>query len=96
MLVREINGKIVPVSDSMAREATPEEIKQIEARKEIMTIEQEIIALKSKLRTSDYLCLKHADGALTDEEYAPHKAQRQSWRDEINSLQNRITELGRA
>lgn len=44
--------------------------------------------LKGLLAESDYLCLKHADGALSDEEYAETRAQRQAWRDEINSLEN--------
>jgi len=47
-----------------------------------------IAELKRLLADSDYLCLKHADGALSDEEYAETRAQRQAWRDEINSLEN--------
>ena len=43
--------------------------------------------LKKKLSDTDYMCLKHMDGALTDEEYAKTKAQRQAWRDEINQLE---------
>jgi len=46
-----------------------------------------IAELKQFLAASDYLCLKHADGALTDEEYAETKAQRQAWRQEINELE---------
>lgn len=44
--------------------------------------------LKGLLAESDYLCLKHADGELTDEEYAEIKAQRHAWRVEINELEN--------
>lgn len=46
-----------------------------------------IAELKSLLASTDYLCLKHADGALSDEEYASTRAQRQAWRDEINELE---------
>ena len=43
--------------------------------------------LKDLLAESDYLCLKHADGDLTDEEYETVKAQRHAWRAEINELE---------
>ena len=49
---------------------------------------ERILELRQLLADSDYYCLKHADGALTDEEYAPIKAQRQAWRDEINELED--------
>jgi hypothetical protein len=50
-------------------------------------IDSEICALEQLLAQSDYLALKHADGALTDEEYAGARAERQQWRDRINELQ---------
>ena len=50
-------------------------------------IDSEINALEQLLAQTDYLALKHVDGALTDEEYASAKADRQSWRDRINELQ---------
>jgi hypothetical protein len=46
-----------------------------------------IAELKRLLAESDYQCLKHADGELTDEEYASIKAQRHAWRAEINELE---------
>jgi hypothetical protein len=46
-----------------------------------------IMELKKLLSDTDYMCLKHMDGALTDAEYAKTKAQRQAWRDEINQLE---------
>ena len=46
-----------------------------------------IAELKKLLADSDYQCLKHADGELTDEEYAAIKAQRHAWRVEINELE---------
>ena len=50
-------------------------------------IDSEICALTQLLAQSDYLALKHADGALTDDEYATARAERQTWRDRINELQ---------
>lgn len=46
--------------------------------------------LKAKLKSSDYKALKHADGALSDEEYEEAKRERQDWRDQINALQELI------
>ncbi len=46
-----------------------------------------IAELKYKLSQTDYQALKYAEGQITEEEYAPIKAQRQEWRDEINLLE---------
>lgn len=55
-------------------------------------VNAEIVALKQLLANSDYKALKHADGEISDEEYAAIKAQRQSWRDKINELQAQLGE----
>ena len=56
-----------------------------------MTKEQiKIKVLKNKLSHTDYQAIKYAEGLISDEEYAPIKAQRQVWRDEINSLQEQL------
>jgi hypothetical protein len=46
--------------------------------------------LKQKLTETDYQAIKYAEGVLTEEEYAPIKAQRQEWRAEINKLEAEI------
>lgn len=43
--------------------------------------------LKNNLENTDYKAIKHADGALTDEEYEPIRLQREAWRTEINKLE---------
>ena len=43
--------------------------------------------LKLKLQESDYKAIKYAEGILSEEEYAPIKAERQAIRDEINKLE---------
>ena len=43
----------------------------------------EIWELKQLLLDTDYKALKFSDGVLSEEEYAPVRAQRQKWRDEI-------------
>lgn len=52
-----------------------------------------IAELKSYLSATDYQSHKHADGAMTEEEFAPIRAQRQAWRDEINALETEIQAL---
>lgn len=56
-------------------------------------LEGEITARKQLLTDSDYKCLKYAEGALTDAEYAPVKEQRQKWRNEIEAYQRELDEL---
>lgn len=48
--------------------------------------------LKGMLYQTDYKALKYADGALSEEEYAPVRAERQAWRDEINKIEETFTE----
>ena len=47
----------------------------------------EIERLKEQLAATDYKAIKHAEGWLTADEYAPIKAQRQQWRARINELE---------
>lgn len=47
----------------------------------------EIENLKSELAQTDYLALKYMEGWLSEEEYKPIKAYRQSLRDRINALE---------
>ena len=48
-------------------------------------MEAEIRGLQQLLAATDYKALKHADGALTDEEYEPTRAQRAEYRKQINA-----------
>jgi hypothetical protein len=47
----------------------------------------EIYALKSLLADTDYACLKYAEGALSEEDFADTKARRAEWRAKINALE---------
>lgn len=49
-----------------------------------------IAELKDLLASSDYKLFKYQDGDMTEEEYAPIKAQRHAWRVEINQLEAEI------
>lgn len=46
-----------------------------------------IAELKKLLMDSDYKAIKYAEGAISEAEYTITKAQRQAWRDEINTLE---------
>lgn len=43
--------------------------------------------LKQNLKKTDYQAIKFSEGAISEEDYAPLRAQRQAWRDEINRLE---------
>lgn len=54
--------------------------------------ELKILDLKAQLQKTDYKAIKYAEGWLTDEEYAEIRAARQRIRDEINRLEQEVTE----
>lgn len=47
--------------------------------------------LKALLKATDYQAIKYAEGFISEADYAPIKAQRQAWRDEINALETELT-----
>lgn len=67
----------------MAKTLTEQEIEDIRA---------EIRGYENSLTQTDYISHKHADGAMTDEEYEETKAKRAEWRAAINELQAKIGE----
>ena len=48
--------------------------------------------LKTQLQQTDYKAIKYAEGLISEEEYAPIKAERQSIRDQINELEASLAE----
>ena len=65
--------------------------KSFDLREIIIPQEQQrqnrIAELKSLLAATDYQAIKYAEGQLSASEYAEMKKQRQTWRDEINLLE---------
>ena len=49
-----------------------------------------IAELKQSLENTDHQAIKHSEGLISEEDYAPMKAQRQAWRDEINELEKQL------
>ena len=56
-------------------------------KQEIARINLQILELKKQLSDTDYQAIKFAEGELTEEEFAPIKAQRHFWRSEIKRLE---------
>jgi hypothetical protein len=65
-------------------------IEYTEAELHKMEAEARIAELEQMLKDTDYLAIKNSEGCFTEEEYAPIKAQRQAWRDEINALEAEV------
>lgn len=84
----EIDGKVYPHT----RDMTPEEEQEFNISK-VVTCEEKIINLKQDLCNSDYKAIKYAEGWLSEEEYAPLKAERQQKRAEINKLEAQMLEF---
>lgn len=55
-------------------------------------IGQEIVDALAQLAATDYQAIKHSEGLISEEDYAPIKAQRQALRDRINELEERLRE----
>lgn len=51
---------------------------------------ERISELKKLLAESDYKAIKYAEGLISESEYTITKAQRQAWRDEINTLEGML------
>lgn len=52
----------------------------------------EINALKQLLANTDYQAIKHSEGEMSEEEFAPIRKQRQVWRIRINELEELLKE----
>ena len=51
---------------------------------------QQIEELKAQLSATDYKAIKYAEGWLSEEDFAPIKAERQAIRERINALESEI------
>ncbi len=87
--------KEVPVYDEEGKQIGVEEIITGRVVKkvlddEVLKRQERINELKGLLRETDYQAIKYLEGQLTKTEYAETKALRQSYRDEINQLEEEI------
>ena len=65
----------------------PEPVPPTEEEIAAMHRQARIDELKQLLADSDYKAIKYAEGWISAEDYATTKAERQAWREEINSLE---------
>ena len=56
----------------------------------INELKVKIVSLKNRLKATDYQAIKHAEGELSSEEYAPIREQRRQCRAEINELEAQL------
>ena len=90
----EVNGmKLLSPSESVLLANGWERVTNEPTEAEVAEMEMvaEIERLKEQLAATDYKAIKHAEGWLTADEYAPIKAQRQQWRARINELEGEIS-----
>lgn len=82
--------KVIDIKGQEHKEAYTEKepIQIYKLKTQAMINADKIADLKVKLARTDYKAIKYAEGLITEEEYAPIKLQRQSWRDMINLLKN--------
>ena len=54
------------------------------------SVRLQIAELKQQLASTDYQAIKYAEGWISEQDYAPIKAQRQAIRDQINELEEQL------
>lgn len=52
--------------------------------------QQKINELKRKLSATDYKAIKYAEGLISEEDYAPIKAEREAYREQIRECERLI------
>ena len=84
------NGVLIDIPQAeleTMRLAQLEYEQQLQRQAEIDEIQRKIANAKAKLVETDYQAIKYVEGFISETDYAPIKAQRQAWRDEINALE---------
>lgn len=62
----------------------------------ILPYHKRIEELKEKLSATDYKAIKYAEGLISEEEYAPIKAERIAWREQIGANEELIRVINEA
>ena len=84
------NGVLIDIPQAeleTMRLAQLEYEQQLQKQAEIDEIQRKISEIKAKLSETDYQAIKYAEGFISETDYAPMKALRQAYRDEINRLE---------
>ena len=84
------NGVLIDIPQAeleTMRLAQLEYEQQLQRQAEIDEVQRKIDETKAKLSQTDYQAIKYAEGFISETDYAPMKALRQAYRDEINRLE---------
>lgn len=84
------NGVLIDIPQAeleTMRLAQLEYEQQLQRQAEIDEIQRKISEAKAKLSQTDYQAIKYFEGFISEADYAPMKALRQAYRDEINRLE---------
>lgn len=84
------NGVLIDIPQAeleTMRLAQLEYEQQLQRQAEIDEVQRKINEAKAKLSQTDYQAIKYAEGFISETDYAPMKALRQAYRDEINRLE---------
>ena len=87
------NGVLIDIPQAeleIMRLAQLEYEQQLQRQAEIDEIQRKISEAKAKLSQTDYQAIKYAEGFISETDYAPMKALRQAYRDEINRLESEL------
>ena len=87
------NGVLIDIPQAeleTMRLAQLEYEQQLQRQAEIDEIQRKIDETKAKLSQTDYQAIKYAEGFISETDYAPMKALRQAYRDEINRLESEL------
>ena len=87
------NGVLIAIPQAeleAMRLAQLEYEQQLQRQAEIDEIQRKISEAKAKLSQTDYQAIKYAEGFISETDYAPMKALRQAYRDEINRLESEL------
>ncbi|WP_291630646.1 hypothetical protein [Clostridium sp.] len=84
--------KIIDIKGQEHKDAyiEKEPIQVYKLKTQAMLNAEKIAELKSKLAKTDYQAIKYFEGYLTIEEYSPIRLERQSYREEINKLEDEL------
>lgn len=84
------NGVLIDIPQAELKTMRSEQLKyeqQLQRQAEINEIQRKINETKVKLSQTDYQAIKYFEGFISEADYAPMKALRQAYRDEINRLE---------
>ncbi len=89
--LKEPYGKLPDGYEEITQEEYEQELANRNSTQPVgFAIRTQISSLKQQLAATDYQAIKYAEGWISEQDYAPIKAQRQAIRDQINQLEESL------